>query len=69
MKITDLIDLKYRLKQPTHKYYTNYPSVKIGGTNPYYKCSSCGISDPEINGRLEGHSSECEWMLNEKKSL
>ena len=27
------------------------------------KYSSCGRSDPEINGKLEGHYSDCEWAL------
>lgn len=67
MKLTDLIDAKYR--SPTHKYYCDYPTVKIGGGNPYYKCASCGRSDPEINGRLEGHEDDCEWVLNKKKEL
>lgn len=69
MKITDLIDIKYRLQPITYKYYCDYPSVKIGGGNPYYKCASCGRSDPEINGRLEGHEYNCEWMLNKKREL
>ncbi len=52
------------LGQIKDQYCADYPSVKIGKGNPYYKCAACGVSDPEINGRLEGHRNDCEWMLN-----
>jgi len=68
-KITEFIDIKYRLEAPTHRYYIDYPIERIGGGNPYYRCKSCGVSDPEINGRLDGHRSDCEWMLNKKKEV
>lgn len=42
-------------------FYDSYPSEPIGGGNPSYRCSYCGVSDPEINGRLEGHGEWCEW--------
>jgi hypothetical protein len=45
------------------KYWHDYPNEPIGGGNPYYMCSDCGISDPQINGRLRGHRSDCEWRL------
>ena len=67
MKISNFIDIKYKLEPPTYIYHIDYPSVKIGGDNPYYKCAACGVSDPEINGRLEGHRSDCEWASNKKK--
>lgn len=34
----DLPDLK-------HYKYNYYPTVPIGGKNPYYKCAHCGVSD------------------------
>ena len=43
------------------KYYNDYPTEPIGGKNPYYCCSSCAKSVPEINGRLEGHSLWCKY--------
>jgi hypothetical protein len=49
--------------------YHNYPSQPIGGGNPYYACSSCGITDPQINGRLEGHARSCEWRKAEEARL
>jgi hypothetical protein len=37
-------------------FYFDYENEPIGGSNPYYRCVHCGISDPQINGRLEGHA-------------
>jgi hypothetical protein len=45
------------MKKEEEKYYDDYPSEPIGGNNPYYKCSLCGISAPQINGEIKGHSS------------
>ena len=50
-------------------YYTDYPSEPIGGTNPYYKCSACGASEPYINGKLENHFGGCLWVKKKKKEL
>lgn len=44
-------------------YYSDYPSVPIGGGNPYYCCSYCEISDPQINGSLSGHHKHCRYRL------
>lgn len=44
-------------------YDTGYPSVPIGGENPYYKCQYCGKSDPEINGILTNHLSTCTYRI------
>jgi len=44
-------------------YRSDYPNEPIGGGNPYYRCKACKISDPQINGRLEGHSSTCSWRI------
>jgi len=66
-KITKFIDNKDKSENLT--YYTDYPTEPIGGGNPYYRCKSCGVSDPEINGRLDGHRSDCEWILNKKKEV
>lgn len=40
-------------------YYSDYPNEPIGDDNPYYCCSLCGISDPQINGQIENHGSWC----------
>lgn len=45
------------------KYYFDYPSKPIGGGNPYYECSFCEISDPQINGQLKTHSKDCEYRI------
>lgn len=49
--------------------YYSYPTEPIGGGNPYYCCASCGRSDPQINGRLDGHYDFCEWAKNKRKEL
>lgn len=49
------------------QYYFNYPTLPIGGGNPYYCCASCGRSDPEINGELNGHNEGCEWVESQIK--
>lgn len=45
---------------PPNKYWS-HPNKPIGGGNPYWCCSSCGKSDPAINGDLFNHFDECEW--------
>jgi len=52
-----------------YKYYSDYPSEPIGGKNPYYKCSLCGISEPQINGRIEGHLKDCPWRIQKESDL
>ena len=41
----------------------DYPKYPIGKGNPYWRCSACGISDPQINGRIEGHLESCSWRI------
>lgn len=50
-------------------YYSDYPNEPIGGGNPYYRCQHCGVSDPEINGRLEGHRESCEYRLKKEAEI
>ena len=45
------------------EYYSDYPKEPIGKPNPYWCCSYCGISDPQINGRLDGHDSNCAYRI------
>ena len=52
----------------TERYRSDYPTKKIGGGNPYYACAACGRADPQINGRLEGHLSTCEWRIKQDLS-
>ena len=47
----------------TDEYYNDYPTEPIGGDNPYYRCSYCKISDPQINGYLENHEEWCEYRI------
>ena len=51
------------------KYYDNYPKNKIGKGNPYYCCCDCGVSVPEINGKIDGHQSYCRWRIQMEKEL
>jgi len=50
-------------------YRSDFPTEPIGGGNPYYKCSYCGISVPEINGELTGHDEDCEWRKKEEEKI
>jgi hypothetical protein len=47
----------------TDEYYNDYPKEPIGAGNPYYCCSYCKISDPQINGQLENHAEWCEYRI------
>ncbi len=49
--------------------YWDYPNEPIGGDNPYWRCISCGRSDPEINGSLEGHLASCQWANEIRKQM
>lgn len=49
------------------RYYLDFPTEPIGGGNPYYCCSYCRRSVPEINRRLDGHSSWCEYRQTVEK--
>ena len=42
-------------------YFSDYLNEPIGGGNPYYRCVHCKRSDPEINGRIEGHERHCTY--------
>lgn len=47
-------------------YRPDYPKKRIGGGNPYYKCARCGVSEPEINGQLDGHRDSCSWANHQR---
>lgn len=47
----------------------DFPKEPIGGGNPYQRCSSCKRSVPEINYRLSGHLSDCEWANKQNKTI
>lgn len=42
-------------------YDSDYPKESIGGGNPYYCCSSCKLSDPQINGEINNHVFTCAY--------
>lgn len=44
-------------------YYHDYENEPIGGGNPYYRCIHCKVSDPQINGRLNGHLNYCKYRI------
>jgi len=49
--------------------FHDYPSEPIGGGNPYYMCSECGRSEPELNGRLDTHLSSCRYRIDKEREL
>jgi hypothetical protein len=51
----------------TEEYYHDYPNEPIGGDNPYYRCSYCKRSDPEINGYIERHEEWCEYRIKKTR--
>jgi len=52
-----------KLPKMTETYYSDYENEPIGDGNPYYCCIHCKRSDPEINGRIEGHNSYCKYRI------
>ena len=48
-------------------YNDDYPKEPIGGSNPYYCCSFCKRSVPEINGDIKKHAQYCEWRIEQEK--
>ena len=53
----------------TSGYHTDYRTEPIGGGNPYWRCSHCGISDPEINGKIENHAKDCLYRIAKENGL
>ncbi len=56
----DLPELKYH-------DYNDYPTSRIGGGNPNYKCKYCGRSVPEINMSNKNHSKSCQWVIAQER--
>lgn len=52
-----------------YEWYEDFPTVEIGGGNPYYKCAHCGVSVPEINYKLKGHLDFCEYRIEKEREL
>lgn len=50
-------------------FFNDYDNEPIGGDNPYYRCVHCKLSDPYINGRLDGHAPDCEYRLKKEEEL
>lgn len=48
-------------------YHHDYDNEPIGGGNPYYRCVHCKVSDPEINGSIEGHREWCEYRKRKER--
>lgn len=47
--------------------FGEYPNEPIGNGNPYYRCSHCHVSDPQINMSNDNHSKSCEWVRAQYK--
>jgi len=55
---------KNKMTEELYNYhYHDYPTEPIGGDNPYYRCSCCRISVPQINGQLKNHAEWCEYRI------
>jgi hypothetical protein len=50
-------------------YYSDFPTVPIGGSNPYSMCALCHRSVPEINGDLRRHERNCEYRIRKEKEI
>jgi hypothetical protein len=48
------------------EYRTDYPKEPIGHGNPYWRCSECKISDPQINGEIKNHLKTCKWRIEQE---
>ncbi|BBA65566.1 hypothetical protein [Xanthomonas phage XacN1] len=57
------------MNRPENNWYDDFPTEPIGGGNPYYRCSHCKISVPQINYRLEGHAPDCEYRQKHQTDL
>lgn len=42
-------------------YDSGYPNEPVGGSNPYYRCVHCKLTDPQINGDINNHAWHCEY--------
>lgn len=51
------------------KYHSDYAKEPIGKGNPYWRCRHCKRSDPEINGRLDGHAADCQYRIAKERGL
>lgn len=48
--------LEFRWGKTEH----SYPTESMGRGNPYYRCTYCKQTDPEIS--CEGHRKGCRWV-------
>lgn len=67
MKNPITISVNLGITDTNEKYYSDYPNEPIGKPNPYWCCSYCGVSDPEINGRIEDHRKWCQYRIQKEK--
>jgi len=48
-------------------YHSDYDSVPTDEpSNPYYCCVHCHITDPQINGEIEGHAEWCDYRIKKE---
>ena len=52
-----------------NEYHTDYPKEPIGGDNPYWMCSYCNVSDPQINGKVSNHRTWCTYRLQKEQVM
>jgi len=50
-------------------FFVDYPQEQIEGHMNSYQCKYCKEHALKINGRLEGHRSNCEYRISKEKEL
>lgn len=60
---------KSQINNLNKMYLTDYDKQPIGGDNPYYQCSSCFVSEPQINGNVLNHTENCTYRRDKLTDL
>jgi hypothetical protein len=45
-------------------FYIDYPQEHVEGQAHTYRCAYCKVLTTTINGKLEGHLSDCEYRIS-----
>ena len=61
--------MKEEEKRKLCQGFYDYDKEAIGGTNPYYMCSDCGVSEPQINGNLLNHYDTCSYRIDKLREI
>jgi hypothetical protein len=50
------------------KFFIDYPQVRYPNELYKYKCAHCGINTLVIEGRLENHTKDCTYRIEQEKN-